>query len=112
MSPRVFLRRHGSFSTRNNKFRISKTPGKNNKNIILKKTSSYIICGDKKTKLNGIKRPNFMGLMNLSKKHKKVSRVYGGVLSGNAVRERIIKAFLVEEQKIGKKVLHNQKKKK
>jgi len=38
-----------------------------------------------------------------------VNRPYGGVLSGQAVRERIIRAFLVEEQKIVKKVLKIQK---
>ncbi|KAK6155095.1 hypothetical protein DH2020_009343 [Rehmannia glutinosa] len=38
-----------------------------------------------------------------------VNRPYGGVLSGSAVRERIIRAFLVEEQKIVKKVLKIQK---
>ncbi|GAY44630.1 hypothetical protein CUMW_083370 [Citrus unshiu] len=37
------------------------------------------------------------------------NRAYGGVLSGGAVRERIIRAFLVEEQKIVKKVLKLQK---
>lgn len=35
--------------------------------------------------------------------------IYGGVLSGGAIRERIIRAFLVEEQKIVKKVLKIQK---
>ncbi|KAE8716092.1 60S ribosomal protein L34 [Hibiscus syriacus] len=38
-----------------------------------------------------------------------VNRPYGGVLSGSAVRERIIRACLVEEQKIVKKVLKIQK---
>ncbi|GFZ07742.1 ribosomal protein L34e superfamily protein [Actinidia rufa] len=33
----------------------------------------------------------------------------GGVLSGGAVRERIVRAFVVEEQKIVKKVLMIQK---
>lgn len=38
-----------------------------------------------------------------------MNRPYGGVLSGGAVRERIIRAFLVEEQKIVKMVLKIQK---
>ncbi|XVF29799.1 hypothetical protein REPUB_Repub16aG0002300 [Reevesia pubescens] len=45
----------------------------------------------------------------LPRNRKIVNRAYGGVLSGNAVRERIIQAFLVEEQKIVKKVLKIQK---
>ena len=42
---------------------------------------------------------------HMAKNKKSVSRSYGGVLSGGAVRERIVRAFLVEEQKIVKKVL-------
>ena len=38
-----------------------------------------------------------------------VNHAYGEVLSGSAIRERIIRAFLVEEQKIVKKVLKIQK---
>ncbi|KAL3513190.1 hypothetical protein ACH5RR_025907 [Cinchona calisaya] len=41
----------------------------------------------------------------LSRKSQTVNRAYGGVLSRSAVKERIIRAFLVEEQKIVKKVL-------
>jgi len=42
---------------------------------------------------------------HMSKNKKSVSRAYGGVLSAGAVRERIVRAFLVEEQKIVKRVL-------
>ena len=41
----------------------------------------------------------------MSHNKKTVNRAYGGVLSGGAVRDRIVRAFLVEEQKIVKKVL-------
>ena len=41
----------------------------------------------------------------MAKNKKSVTRSYGGVLSAGAVRERIVRAFLVEEQKIVKKVL-------
>lgn len=40
----------------------------------------------------------------MSKRQKTVNRIYGGCLSHNVVRERIMRAFLVEEQKIVKKV--------
>ncbi|GAB2214421.1 hypothetical protein Drorol1_Dr00018766 [Drosera rotundifolia] len=43
--------------------------------------------------------------IRLARNQRTVNRSYGGVLSGGAVRERIIRAFLVEEQKIVKKVL-------
>jgi large subunit ribosomal protein L34e len=34
-----------------------------------------------------------------------VRRAYGGSRCGNCVRDRIVRAFLIEEQKIVKKVL-------
>ena len=39
---------------------------------------------------------------HMAKNKKSVSRAYGGVMSAGAVRERIVRAFLVEEQKIVK----------
>eukprot|EP01061_Rhynchopus_euleeides_P038636 TRINITY_DN66279_c0_g1_i1.p3 TRINITY_DN66279_c0_g1~~TRINITY_DN66279_c0_g1_i1.p3 ORF type:complete len:117 (+),score=28.78 TRINITY_DN66279_c0_g1_i1:54-404(+) len=38
-------------------------------------------------------------------RQKSVSRAYGGVLSHRHVRERVIRAFLIEEMKIVKRVL-------
>lgn len=48
------------------------------------------------------RRPN--ELSRLSKKNKTIHRAYGGHLAHSVVRERIIRAFLVEEQKIVKRV--------
>ncbi|XP_042410367.1 60S ribosomal protein L34-like [Zingiber officinale] len=57
-------------------------------------------------------------VQQIPRNRRTVNRAYGGVLSGGAVRERIIlnqthlqsiRAFLVEEQKIVKKVLKIQK---
>ncbi|CAL5369896.1 unnamed protein product [Camellia sinensis] len=56
-------------------------------------------------------RPAEYKRSRLSRNRRTVNRAYGGVLSGGAVRERIIRAFLVEEQKIVKKVLKIQKSK-
>ncbi|KAK4478674.1 hypothetical protein RD792_014167 [Penstemon davidsonii] len=54
-------------------------------------------------------RPTEYKRSRLSRNRRTVNRPYGGVLSGGAVRERIIRAFLVEEQKIVKKVVKIQK---
>lgn len=54
-------------------------------------------------------RPAEYKRSRLPRNRRTVNRAYGGVLSGGAVRERIIRAFLVEEQKIVKKVLKIQK---
>jgi hypothetical protein len=47
-------------------------------------------------------RPSSLHRVNKSKKT--VHRAYGGHLAAGVVRERIVRAFLVEEQKIVKKV--------
>jgi large subunit ribosomal protein L34e len=44
----------------------------------------------------------------ISKPQKTVQRAYGGSRCANCVRQRIIRAFLIEEQKIVKKVLKEQ----
>jgi hypothetical protein len=71
--------------------------------------SSSATCPISGQKLNGLpaRRPNV--LARLSKKNKTIHRAYGGHLSHAVVKERIIRAFLVEEQKIVKKVLKLQK---
>ncbi|GBM68013.1 hypothetical protein AVEN_102749-1, partial [Araneus ventricosus] len=47
-------------------------------------------------------------LSALSKRHKTVTRTYGGSRCGKCVRNRISRAFLIEEQKIVAKVLKAQ----
>lgn len=49
-------------------------------------------------------RPSKISNKRLAKRHKTVNRIYGGHLSHAVVRERIVRAFLIEEQKIVKKV--------
>ena len=44
----------------------------------------------------------------ISRPQKTVQRAYGGSRCGNCVRDRIVRAFLIEEQKIVKKVLKEQ----
>ena len=48
---------------------------------------------------------------NLHAREKRVSRAYGGSRCSGCVRERIVRAFLIEEQKIVKKVLMEKMKK-
>lgn len=50
------------------------------------------------------RRPSEVSAKRLAKRHKSVNRIYGGHLSHAVVRERIVRAFLIEEQKIVKKV--------
>ena len=48
----------------------------------------------------------------MSKCKKKVARVYGGSRCAGCVRSRIVRAFLIEEQKIVKQVLMEKLRKK
>ncbi len=48
-------------------------------------------------------------MKSLKKRERTVSRPYGGHYCANCVKNRIIRAFLVEEVKIVKKVMSNKK---
>jgi|Transcript_21579 large subunit ribosomal protein L34e len=100
-----------SYSTKSNKIRVIRTPGNrlNTLNMIKKKSSRT--CPIEKTKINGLTIPGSRRYSNLSKKNKTISRPYGGCLSIHALKKNIIKAFLIEEKKLAKKVLRLNKKK-
>lgn len=51
------------------------------------------------------------GFKNAKKREKTVSRAYGGSRCHTCVKQRIVRAFLIEEQKIVKKVLAEKSKK-
>merc|ERR1719169_414639 len=46
-----------------------------------------------------------MALSRTSKKDPTVSRAYGGSICGKCVRDKIVRAFLIEEQKVVKKIV-------
>ena len=51
------------------------------------------------------------GFKNAKGREKSISRAYGGSRCHTCVRQRIVRAFLIEEQKIGKKVLAEKQRK-
>jgi large subunit ribosomal protein L34e len=57
--------------------------------------------------LQGIKQ---MKLQATKKRERTVSRAYGGSCCATCLRQRIVRAFLLEEQKAVKKVLAERKK--
>ena len=71
----------------------------------MKKSRKGAVCGDCKISLPGIKHMSNPEFKNCKKREKTVARAYGGSRCANCVRQRIVRAFLVEEQKIVKKVL-------
>ncbi|MCL4132585.1 UNVERIFIED_CONTAM: hypothetical protein GTU68_060759 [Idotea baltica] len=74
-----------------------------------KKPGKAPACGDCKTRLPGCAVSRPYALHRLSKPKKRVMSSYGGSLCHKCVRERIVRAFLIEEQKIVVKVLKAQK---
>merc|ERR1719378_1807953 len=69
-----------SYSTLSNKRRISKTPGGKLVYLYQKKAAKIPRCGDTGVKLQGIKPARPTALKNMPKRHKRVSRAYGGNL--------------------------------
>ncbi|XP_076065931.1 large ribosomal subunit protein eL34-like [Oratosquilla oratoria] len=106
---RLTYRRRLSYNTPSNKRHIVKTPGGRHVYHYDKKIRRAPSCGNCKVRLAGIKRARPSELHRLSKRLKRVNRAYGGHLCHRCVRERIIRAFLIEEQKIVVKVLKAQK---
>lgn len=68
----------------------------------VKKNKTVPKCGQCKEKLKGIRPTRPCERSRLSKRQKTVARTYGGVLCHGCLRERIVRAFLIEEQKIVK----------
>merc|ERR1712012_695911 len=108
MVQRLTFRRRLTYNTNSNRRTIVKTPGGKLVYHYKKKLGTIPKCGDCKVKLHGITptRPNER--TNMSKRKKTVERAYGGSRCHKCVRQRIVRAFLIEEQKIVTKVLKAQ----
>lgn len=88
-----------------------KTPGGRLVYLYTKKHGSVAKCGDCKLKLRGIAYARPSELRRLPHRRKTVTRVYGGSKCASCVRNRIVRAFLIEEEKIAMQVAKEQKKK-
>ncbi|KAJ1969515.1 60S ribosomal protein L34B [Dimargaris xerosporica] len=111
MTQRVTYRRRLSYNTNSNRVRKVKTPGGRLVLQYVKKPAKGPSCGDCGSRLAGIPALRPREYAKLPRCHKTVGRSYGGSRCGPCVRTRIVRAFLVEEQKIVKKVLKSQSKK-
>ncbi|QDZ21768.1 ribosomal protein L34 [Chloropicon primus] len=113
MVQRLTYRRRHSYATKSNRVKKLKTPGGKLVFHYVAKKSNPAVDPMSKQILNGVPvlRPAKGSKSQTNKKDRTVHRPYGGVLSGANVRTRIVRAFLIEEQKIVKKVLKMQSKK-
>lgn len=62
-------------------------------------------CGDCHAALPGLPRLRPTGYARIAPNARSVSRAYGGSRCATCTRERIMRAFIVEEQKLVKQIL-------
>lgn len=74
------------------------------------KRNGIRICGDTQVPLHGISRARNAQFRNLPKRSRTVSRAYGGSLSHEAVKHRIMRAFFNEELRVLKQGANASKK--
>lgn len=89
---RVTYKRRASYRTAGNKFKIVKTPGGRLSIQYIQKKSKTI-----KKNMNGLKSGRPHDLKQLSYRFRRVARPYGGVLTHDEVKMRIMRAFMIEE---------------
>merc|ERR1712216_395041 len=103
----TYARRH-SYNTKSNRVKVIKTPGGKLAFQYRKKNRQTPKCGDCGDKLRGILAVAPKSFRHLKKRQRHVSRAYGGSRCAHCVRNRVVRAFLIEEQKIVKRVLKAQ----
>merc|ERR1739845_43507 len=108
MVQRITYRRRLSYNTKSNRRKKVRTPGGKLVFQYLKKRPALPKCPMTGVKLKGVKPTRPADRKRLSLRHKKVFRAYGGVLSNKAVREKIVRAFLIEEQKLVNLLMRDQ----
>jgi len=112
MSVRVTLRKRQPYITsQQRRRRIIRTPGGNYVYQQLKKLGTAPKCGDCGDALQGIVVARPKEYKRIPYNQKTVSRAYGGSRCASCVRQRIMRAFLIEEAKIVKKVIKKQERK-
>lgn len=102
MVQRLTLRRRLSYNTRSNRRRVVRTPGGRLVYLYMKKQRNVPRCGQCKEKLKGIQPTRPSERPRLSRRLKTVSRSFGGVLCHKCLKEKIVRAFLIDEQKVVK----------
>eukprot|EP01135_Chromosphaera_perkinsii_P012134 Nk52_evm1s2593 gene=Nk52_evmTU1s2593 len=109
MGQRVTFRRRTCYKTKSNINRIVKTPGGKLVFQLVKKSGTIPKCGDCGVELRGIPGLRPHEYANTSRPKKTVSRAYGGSRCAGCVRDRIVRAFLIEEQKLVKRIMQGKK---
>merc|ERR1712173_111086 len=103
---RITYKRRLCWNTSSNQKKIIKTPGGKLTFQYTGKSGTITKCGDTGKKLQGIqaRRPKQLANGRTTRRAKIVSRAYGGCVSADALKRRITRAFLIEEQKLVAKI--------
>merc|ERR1711953_354432 len=115
MVERLTYRRHNRYNTKSNKKRIVKTPGGRLVYQHVQKKAKGPKCGDCGKAIIGVPRLRPVEYSRLKSRELRVNRAYGGSRCATCVRTRVVRAFLIEEQKCVKQVLaekHSQQREK
>ena len=109
---RITYLRNKTYNTKSNKIRKLRLPGGRLSVQYIKRASKGPQTYFKtKSRLSGLKRLRNPEYLALSKSQRRISRPYGGVLTPSEVKEKILRAFLVEEVKLVKELVRTNKKK-
>ena len=104
-----YLRKH-TYTTRSNKIRKIRTPGgRLTVQYMKKKSKGPQTAFGVKTRLSGLKKLSNPDYWRSSRSSRRIARPYGGVVTPTELKERILRSFLIEEVKIVKKLMKNQK---
>nr|AGM32239.1 ribosomal protein L34e [Coptotermes formosanus] len=96
---RITLRRANPYHTRRNRIKPIRTPGNRLVAHYLKKRSNGMKCEKTGKIIHGIPHIQTKKLRKLKKNQRTVARAYGGKLTGEVVKEKIVQAFIEEESK-------------
>jgi large subunit ribosomal protein L34e len=109
VSNRVTYTRSKSYNTKSNKIQKLRTPGGRLTIKYIGKTTKGPQTGvNTKAKLTGLRRLTNAQYGRTSHNSRCITRPYGGVLTPRDVKERIMRAFLIEEVKVVKRVRKEQ----
>mmetsp|Transcript_43050 Transcript_43050/g.124427 ORF Transcript_43050/g.124427 Transcript_43050/m.124427 type:complete len:128 (+) Transcript_43050:88-471(+) len=105
MVQRLTYRRRCRYNTKSNIQKIVKTPGGKLVFHAQKKRAKGPHCGDCGGKIIGVPVLRPIEYKRLPRRMRRVSRAYGGSRCAKCTRSRVLRAFLIEEQKCVKQVL-------
>ena len=104
-----YLRKH-TYKTRSYRIRKIRTPGGRLTVQYMKKTSKGPQASfGSKARLSGLRQLSNQDNSKANRSSRRVARAYGGVITPSELKERIMRAFLIEEVKVVKRIVKESK---